>query len=243
MWQAVEEVAWQHMQVGLTDLGGIRSRSSSSGISSNRYPSFSSWMFKSWLICYRQRDKQSNTWDFLLLTGQKRKEVPYSGIYIPHTIWEIYMIFKMGNNDNKPTGSCVVPPLTTALQQLKGGGKATWFFVISDCCLASSVWKTLQVRAHRWPKSFDLVPALGCFSTLQRDFAPGRDTRRNSFQQLACRMAAQHPDCKSDPTEAAPRGWATNSLEILGIHSETMQGISKHELPAISLWEGKSSYL
>lgn len=36
MWQAVEDVAWQHMQVGFTDLGGMRSRSSSSGISSNR---------------------------------------------------------------------------------------------------------------------------------------------------------------------------------------------------------------
>ncbi len=36
IWQAVEEVAWQHMQVGLTDFGRMRSRSSSSGISSNR---------------------------------------------------------------------------------------------------------------------------------------------------------------------------------------------------------------
>lgn len=36
IWQAVEEVAWQHMQVGFTDLGGMRSRSSSSGISSKR---------------------------------------------------------------------------------------------------------------------------------------------------------------------------------------------------------------
>lgn len=36
IWQVVEEVAWQHMQVGLTDLGGMRSRSSSSGISSRR---------------------------------------------------------------------------------------------------------------------------------------------------------------------------------------------------------------
>lgn len=55
MWQVVEGVAWQQMQVGLTDLGGIRSRSSSSGISSKRYPSFSSWMLRSWLICCKRR--------------------------------------------------------------------------------------------------------------------------------------------------------------------------------------------
>lgn len=36
IWQAVEGAAWQHMQVGFTALGGIRSRSSSSGISSSR---------------------------------------------------------------------------------------------------------------------------------------------------------------------------------------------------------------
>lgn len=36
IWQVEEEVAWQHMQVGLTDLGGIKSKSSSSGISSRR---------------------------------------------------------------------------------------------------------------------------------------------------------------------------------------------------------------
>ena len=57
IWQAVEEVAWQHMQVGLTDFGGIKSRSSSSGISSSRQPSFSSWMLRSWLICCRVHPK------------------------------------------------------------------------------------------------------------------------------------------------------------------------------------------
>ena len=50
------------MQVGLTDLGGIRSRSSSSGISSRRYPSFSSWMFRSWLICWRRRTERGEWW-------------------------------------------------------------------------------------------------------------------------------------------------------------------------------------
>lgn len=58
IWQAVDGAAWQHMQVGLTALGGIRSRSSSSGISSSRYPSFSSWMFRSWLICCRSQRKR-----------------------------------------------------------------------------------------------------------------------------------------------------------------------------------------
>lgn len=94
IWQADEDVAWQHMQVGLTDFGGMRSRSSSSGISSSLYPSFSSWMFRSWFICCEGKRTLLNAITyFLILLNLFRRRSSTWNVTINEKTWHSSTFF------------------------------------------------------------------------------------------------------------------------------------------------------